>query len=52
MRFSDLSVGPGVDVSVLVSAHPMSYVGLLAVDQSVLVLKEGNDITRNMASFQ
>ncbi len=29
-------------------AAPNSYVGLLAVDQSVLLLKTGNDITREL----
>lgn len=31
-----------------VKADPNSYVGLLAVDQSVLLLKSGNDITKEM----
>ncbi|KIH59900.1 alpha-2-macroglobulin family protein [Ancylostoma duodenale] len=39
------SVEPGDSVSFKVTADPDSYVGLLAVDQSVLLLKSGNDIT-------
>lgn len=39
---------PGDDVEVRVKADPNSYVGLLAVDQSVLLLKSGNDITDDM----
>lgn len=36
---------PNDTVSFKVHASPKSYVGLLAVDQSVLLLKSGNDIT-------
>ncbi|CAJ0594163.1 unnamed protein product [Cylicocyclus nassatus] len=39
------TVEPGEPVSFKVTADPDSYVGLLAVDQSVLLLKSGNDIT-------
>ncbi|XP_058061517.1 thioester-containing protein 1 allele R1-like isoform X2 [Anopheles bellator] len=37
---------PGQDVEITVSTNPDSYVGLLGVDQSVLLLKSGNDITK------
>ena len=40
------SVEPGKAVDVTVKAEPNSYVGVLAVDQSVLLLRSGNDITR------
>jgi CD109 antigen len=36
---------PGTPVEVRVTADPGSFVGLCAVDQSVLLLKSGNDIT-------
>lgn len=36
---------PHDDVHVIVTADPASIVNLLAVDQSVLLLKSGNDIT-------
>ncbi|PIO53031.1 hypothetical protein TELCIR_25653, partial [Teladorsagia circumcincta] len=39
------SVEPGESVSFKVSADPESYVGLLVLDQSVLLQKSGNDIT-------
>lgn len=39
---------PGTDVSFKVRADPHSYVGLLAVDQSILLLKAGNDITEEL----
>uniref|UniRef100_A0A7E4ZZW4 TEP1-F n=1 Tax=Panagrellus redivivus TaxID=6233 RepID=A0A7E4ZZW4_PANRE len=42
------SVEPGTPVKFNVRADPDSLVGLLAVDQSVLLLKSGNDITREM----
>lgn len=34
-------------ISVIVDSHPNSYVGLLGVDQSVLLLDKGNDITED-----
>lgn len=42
------SAEPGERVKLKVKADPNSYVGLLAVDQSVLLLKSGNDITKEM----
>ncbi|KAI6203725.1 hypothetical protein M3Y94_00589600 [Aphelenchoides besseyi] len=42
------SAEPGDPVKFTVKADPDSYVGLLAVDQSVLLLKSGNDITKEM----
>ncbi|XP_049282260.1 CD109 antigen isoform X8 [Anopheles funestus] len=38
---------PGQDVEISISTNPDSYVGLLGVDQSVLLLKSGNDITKD-----
>ncbi|MFH4975897.1 hypothetical protein AB6A40_002606 [Gnathostoma spinigerum] len=42
------SVEPGTKVKYTIKADPESFVGLLAVDQSVLLLKSGNDITKEM----
>ncbi|CEF64943.1 CD109 antigen [Strongyloides ratti] len=42
------SVEPGEDLKFTVKAAPDSYIGLLAVDQSVLLLKSGNDITKDI----
>uniref|UniRef100_A0AC34F584 Alpha-2-macroglobulin bait region domain-containing protein n=1 Tax=Panagrolaimus sp. ES5 TaxID=591445 RepID=A0AC34F584_9BILA len=42
------SVEPGTTVKFNIKADPDSLIGLLAVDQSVLLLKSGNDITRDM----
>ncbi|KAG0433503.1 hypothetical protein HPB47_019855, partial [Ixodes persulcatus] len=37
---------PGGQVDILVSTRPNAYVGLLGVDQSVLLLKKGNDLSQ------
>jgi len=47
VAFLNDTVRPADTVSIRVAAHPESYVGLLAVDQSVLLLRGGNDITRD-----
>jgi hypothetical protein len=36
---------PGTNVELTFEAKPNSYVGVLGIDQSVLLLKSGNDIT-------
>lgn len=46
MKVAPDSVEPGKVVDVLVKAKPNSYVGVLGVDQSVLLLRTGNDITQ------
>lgn len=38
---------PGTNVELTVEAKPNSYVGLLGIDQSVLLLKTGNDIVQD-----
>ncbi|XP_053399009.1 CD109 antigen-like isoform X3 [Mercenaria mercenaria] len=43
--FDKTKAQPGENVNVIVKADPMSVVNLLAVDQSVLLLKSGNDVT-------
>lgn len=35
---------PGELVNISITSNPNSFIGLLGVDQSVLVLKKGNDI--------
>jgi len=52
LSFSNSEVRPGDKLSLTVGAHRGSYVGVLAVDQSVLLLKGGNDITQNMVSLE
>ena len=50
LSFGSSEVRPGEKLSLTVSAHRESYVGVLAVDQSVLLLKGGNDITQDMVT--
>ena len=38
---------PRTDVSLTVNAQPNSYIGLLAVDQSVLLLRSDNDLSQD-----
>ena len=45
IKFSQEEAEPHTQVDVMVTADSMSQVNLLAVDQSVLLLKSGNDIT-------
>ena len=45
MQFSTRVSKPGESINVNVKASPYSQVGLLAVDQSVLLLKKGNDFS-------
>ena len=46
LKFNKKEAKPADNVTVTVKAHPGSMVNLLAVDQSVLLLKGGNDITQ------
>lgn len=41
---------PSETVDISVTANPNSFVGLLGVDQSVLLLKSGNDIDKSTVS--
>ncbi|KAL5016374.1 hypothetical protein ScPMuIL_005963 [Solemya velum] len=47
LGFDQNQVLPGGNVRLTVSADPHSFVNLLAVDQSVLLLKTGNDVTQS-----
>ncbi|XP_014673920.1 PREDICTED: CD109 antigen-like [Priapulus caudatus] len=46
VEFSQTQALPGKQVEVQVYTNPDSFIGLLAVDQSVQLLKSGNDITQ------
>lgn len=48
MSFDRNETKPGETCSLTVKADPKSYVGLLAVDQSVLLLSGGNDISEDV----
>ena len=47
IAFNKKKVSPGDEVELEVTAYKDSYVGLLAVDKSVRLMQEGNDITKN-----
>ncbi|XP_037047883.1 CD109 antigen-like [Bradysia coprophila] len=38
---------PGQNIDITVSTRPGSFVGLLGVDQSVILLKDGNDLSKS-----
>lgn len=44
IKLSTDQAKPGEQLEISVSSKPNSFVGLLGVDQSVLLLKKGNDI--------
>lgn len=46
INLSKEEIGPSENISISISSRPHSFVGLLGVDQSVLLLKKGNDIER------
>lgn len=47
MDISTKQARPGQEVDITVISKPNSYVGLLGVDQSVLLLRKGNDLDRS-----
>ena len=48
IAFSTNVTEPGQELDLTVRADPDSFVGILALDQSVLLLNSGNDITESM----
>ena len=46
-EFSHKQRRPGESVTLDVQAEPNSFIGILAVDKSVKLLRTGNDITYN-----
>ena len=48
IEFSTNGTEPGQNLDLTVRADPDSFVGVMAVDQSVLLLDSGNDITKEM----
>lgn len=45
LKLSSQRVSPGENVAIDITSNPKSYIGLLGVDQSVLLLKNNNDLT-------
>lgn len=50
INLSKSEARPSSILSISVKSKPLSYVGLLGVDQSVLLLKSGNDINQEMVT--
>lgn len=46
ISFDRAKAEPAENVSLLITSDPVSLVNLLAVDQSVLLLGTGNDVTQ------
>ena len=51
LSYDKATVEPGDNITLDVTTDPLSQVHLLAVDQSVLLMKTGNDITQGDVSF-
>ncbi|XP_071785161.1 CD109 antigen-like isoform X2 [Asterias amurensis] len=47
VTFDQDEIKPGDNINLEVTAEANSYVGILAIDTSVMLLKTGNDITQN-----
>lgn len=47
MELSTQQTSPGQDVDITIISKPNSYVGLLGIDQSVLLLRKGNDFEKS-----
>lgn len=47
LSLSTKQVRPGQDIDISIKTNPKSYVGMLGIDESLLLLKSGNDIDRN-----
>ncbi|KAL5012796.1 hypothetical protein ScPMuIL_011347 [Solemya velum] len=50
LTFNTTKAEPGDGINLAITADPQSFVNLLAVDQSVLLLKSGNDITESQVA--
>lgn len=46
LKLSTTEIQPGRDVNIDVTTNPESHVGLMGVDQSVLLLKKGDGLSR------
>lgn len=44
VELSTQEATPGQEVDITVISKPNSYIGLMGIDQSVLLLREGNDL--------
>lgn len=47
LELSNQKTSPGQDIDITITSKPNSYVGLLGIDQSVLLLRDGNDLAKS-----
>lgn len=47
IQTNSAEVRPGSDVDITVRAQPNSFIGLMAIDQNMINLKSGHDITHD-----
>lgn len=47
IELSEDQAKPGENLNIVINTKPNSYVGILGVDQSVLLLKKGNDLEKS-----
>lgn len=47
LDLSTREIRPGKEVDITVICKPNSYVGLMGIDQSVLLLRKGNDLDKS-----
>ena len=43
-----MALEPGEPLKLRIKTAPDSFIGLMVIDQSVMLLKSGNDITKDM----
>lgn len=48
LSLSNVQAGPGDQIDVNVKTNAKSFVGLLGIDKSILLLRDGNDLDREM----
>lgn len=46
LELSNQKTTPSQDIDITITSKPNSYVGLLGIDQSVLLLRRGNDLEK------
>lgn len=47
LDISTREVRPGKEIDITVISKPNSYIGLMGIDQSVLLLRKGNDLDKS-----
>lgn len=47
LELSNQKATPSQDIDITITSKPNSYIGLLGIDQSVLLLRDGNDLAKS-----